>query len=88
MKNPLIDVKINSLKTATLIEDIKTFCLNTGLVLSDVNEFAICEKIEAQLPAIIEIEDLFNKYELNDKETNQVLLFIKKEAYRYNEILK
>mmetsp|Transcript_72516 Transcript_72516/g.156834 ORF Transcript_72516/g.156834 Transcript_72516/m.156834 type:complete len:88 (+) Transcript_72516:1609-1872(+) len=76
MKNPLIDVKFNSLKTLDLIADIGTYCLPDGKEGKGLNEFEICEKIEALLPELIDIEELFNKYETNDKETHQVLIYL------------
>lgn len=36
----------------------------------------------------IDVDELFNKYESNDKEANQLLLFIRTECREYNKMLK
>lgn len=36
----------------------------------------------------IDVDDLFNKYESNDKEANQLLLFVRAECREYNKMLK
>lgn len=82
MKNPLIEVKINSIRTYQLIADIKTFSINHALEAVSLNEYDICEQIERELPELIPVDTLMATYEMNDQETHQVLLFLAKEAGR------
>jgi hypothetical protein len=60
MKTPLIDVRINSVKTAILIDDIKTFCLDKSTLKAEFNEFEICQKLEEKIMNLIPVNEFFN----------------------------
>jgi len=61
MKTPLIDVRLNTVKTAILIEDIRTFCVDKAAVKPDVNELEFCKKLEEKISDEIEVEQMFEK---------------------------
>jgi len=60
MKTPLIDVRINSIKTAILIDDIKTFSVDKTISKAEINEFELSQKLEEKIMNLIPINEFFN----------------------------
>lgn len=88
MKNASIDSRINTIKTQELIEDIKNFSGSFMRTIEEVDEKDICERLTKELPESIDVNRLFNEYESNEKESDQLLLFLRSESLEYNKLLK
>lgn len=80
LKHPSIESKLNAEKTKELIADIKIFSGSFIQSMPHYDEENICSELNKHLPVEIEVEELFNKYESNDKEANQLLLFVRAEC--------
>jgi hypothetical protein len=88
MKHHGIESKLNAIKTSELIEDIKIFSGSFVQSMVNYDEENICTELNKIIPDYIDVNELFNKYESNDKESNQLLLFIRAECLDYNKMLR
>lgn len=88
MKHHGIESKLNAIKTNELIEDIKIFSGSFRQSTVNYDEENICTELNKIIPEYIDVNELFNKYESNDKESNQLLLFVRAECLEYNKMLR